>query len=72
MLLADAHAALLMLLAAPRAVVADAVHVELDAQGSNIAVVAPVVDLQCKYKFNFSLFFLQHNDAVSKLANCPR
>lgn len=48
MWLADADAALSMLLAAPRAVVADAVHVALDAQGSNIAVVAPVVDLQCK------------------------
>lgn len=61
MLLADADVALLMmLLAAPPMVVAvaDAVHVALDALGSNSAVVAPVVDLQISMQINikFSSF----------------
>lgn len=60
MLLADADVALLMmLLAAPMLVaVADAVHVALDARGSNSAVVAPVVDLQISMQINieFSSF----------------
>lgn len=63
--MADADVALLMmLLVAPRVVaVADAVHVALDARGSNSAVVAPVVDLQCKLILNF-VPFVRHNDAV--------